>query len=243
MTPKNSSTARQRRDRLIGFALIVVAFMLGGTIVASTIGRPPVVFGSDLDLYLNATRSYLAGSGFYPAYEIAGPFPVVDGVVLYPPSTIPLFVPFLILPRLLWWLIPLGVAAHTVMWWRPSMLAWGVIAVLAAYPQSSGLVVHGNPAMWAMMAMALASRRRWMSAFALLKPSLLPFALWGIRDRRWWFVVGTAAVLSLAMVAAWRDYLAVLGNVQSSFFYSLGDIPLVAIPVVARLGSSRRADF
>lgn len=239
MTPRDSYIARQRRDRLIGFALIVVAFMLGTAILASTIGRPPVIFGSDLDLYLNATRSFLAGSGFYPAYEIAGPFPVIDGVVLYPPSTIPLFVPFLILPRILWWLIPLAVATHTVIWWRPSLLAWGVMAVFAAYPQSSGLIVHGNPAMWAMMAMALATRKRWMSAFALLKPSLLPFALWGIGDRRWWLVVLAAGVASLALASEWRDYLVVLGNVEASWLYSLGDVPLVAIPVVAWMGRRR----
>jgi hypothetical protein len=235
-----SDPSRMRRDRLIGFTLLVVAALLAVAIASTTIDRPPVVFGSDLELYLAATRAALAGSGFYPAEQLAGPFSVEVGVVLYPPTTIALFAPFLVLPAILWWLIPLGLTAWLVVELRPSLLAWGVIALCAAFPQSVGLVVHGNPAMWVLLVLAIAVRERWLSALVLVKPSLLPFALLGIRDARWWITVGVGVVASLAILPLWLDYLRVLGNVQGSLLYSLGDVPLVSIPIVAWLGRRDR---
>jgi hypothetical protein len=163
-------------------------------------------------------------------------------VILYPPTTIPLFAAFLVLPRILWWALPLAITACTVLRFKPSMLGWAVIAVCLAFPNTIVLVVYGNPAMWATAAIALAlvTGQRWVSAFVLLKPSLAPLALIGVRDVRWWAVVAVPAIASLALIPVWHDYLIALTNLRGSdILYSVGDVPMALIPAAAWI--ARRA--
>ena len=42
--------------------------------------------GFDYDMYMNATRRFLAGGGFYAPGQLAGPYAVTDGNILYPPE-------------------------------------------------------------------------------------------------------------------------------------------------------------
>jgi hypothetical protein len=136
----------------------------------------------------------------------------------------------------MWWVIPLGLIGYLVSRWKPSTFGWSVIAVCLAFPNSIVLLVNGNPVMWAMAAMAVAMPHRWVSAFVLLKPSLAPLSVIGIKDWRWWSVLGAAAIVSVALLPLWRDYIAVLGNIRDAgLLYSLGDVPLVLIPGIAWL--------
>lgn len=88
--------------------------------------------------------------------------------------------------------------------------------------------------------MALGLVYRWPAALILLKPSLLPFALIGIRDPRWWI---TAAVIAgVTFLGPWRDYITVIQNGADSGgpLYSIWQVPLMLIPIIAWIGRSDR---
>ena len=231
---------------LIGHLAIAFLFLACLAEAAVTLGPAigqPISFGGDLDLYLDATRRLLAGGSFYPTDQLTHPYELVNGVVLYPPTTIPLFVAFTVLPRILWWAVPIAITACIVVRFKPSLLGWALMAFCLAFPNSIALLVYGNPTMWAMAAFALATQQRWMSAFVLLKPSLAPLALVGIRDRRWWVIVAIVAIGSLAVLPLWRDYLSVLANIRGTgILYSLGDVPLALIPAVAWAARNRSVE-
>src|SRR5688500_15477068 len=57
----------------------------------------------DFDLYLNATRRWLAGGSYFEPYQLAGPYAIRMGDVLYPPNVLLLLIPFTVLPAILWW--------------------------------------------------------------------------------------------------------------------------------------------
>jgi hypothetical protein len=152
----------------------------------------------------------------------------------------PLFAAFLVLPRILWWAIPITIIAFVVVRSRPSLFGWAVIALCVAFPNSIALLVYGNPTMWATAAIALATRQRWVSAFVFLKPSLALLALIGIRDPRWWVVVAVPAIASLALLSIWREYIVVLMNLRGTgILYSLGDVPFALVPIVAWVATTQ----
>jgi hypothetical protein len=155
---------------------IVAAALLGTVdVIAWALAiRQGVYFpgpGMDLATYTDAARSFLGGTGFYHAYQLVAPYGLEGQPILYPPSTIPLFAAFTVLPSVLWW-IPLGVLAYRLP--RDRRL-WAVLACLA-WPQTITLVWAGNPVMWCAALLALG-----FSPLVLLKPTLAPFALIGAR--------------------------------------------------------------
>ena len=238
MAGVDQATARARAKAapmgsLLILLLLVFAAVEAAMTLVPAIGRP-IQFGGDLEIYLGATRRFLEGGSFYPPDQLTHPYQLATGVVLYPPTTIPLLAAFTVLPAILWWAIPISITAYVVARCKPSILGWALIAVCLAFPDTIALLVYGNPAMWAMAVLALATRQPWVSAFILLKPSLLPLAVIGIRDRRWWAVVAVPAIASLTLLPVWGDYLTVLLNLRGSdILYSVGDIPMVLIPAVA----------
>jgi len=197
-----------------------------------------IPFGADLHLYLGATSRFLDGGSFYLPHELAGPFVVQVGDILYPPVTMLLFAPFLVLPEFLWWAIPLGVTGWCVWSLRPSVLGWAGIVACLVLPYTVPLILAGNPGMWTTAAVALGLRYGWPAALVLVKPTLLPFALIGANRRSWWIAVAGLGLLSLPFLPATIDYLAVLRNAQSpdGLLYSFGNVPMMLIPVVAWLG-------
>jgi hypothetical protein len=73
----------------------------------------------------------------------------------------------------------------------------------------------------------------------LLKPSLAPFALAGIKSRAWWVglvVLGLASLPFLADTLLWPRV--VLDASGGGILYSLSNVPLMLIPGVAWLGSA-----
>ncbi len=50
--------------------------------------------GVDFQLYREVTMRWLGGGPFYQPYQLAGPYPISAGDVLYPPVALWLFVPF-----------------------------------------------------------------------------------------------------------------------------------------------------
>lgn len=198
--------------------------------------------GFDYHTYMDATSRWLAGGSFYAPFQLSGPYEIRDGSILYPPYSLVLFTPFTILPALLWWAVPLSVTAWAIWANRPSLLGWGLIGIAALTPRSVGLVAAGNPVIWVLAALAVATRFGWVSVGVLLKPTLAPFALFGVRDRRWRYALGALALVAVGFLPLWPDYITALQNargLRAGFWYSIGDVSLMLVPLAAYLTRRR----
>jgi hypothetical protein len=190
----------------------------------------------DYQLYVEVTRRWLAGGEFYQSWQLAGSYRVADpyGSVLYPPVAIWLFGPFTVLPAVLWWILPLGAVAWTVWRHKPEAWAWPVMALCVAWPPSIVKLVTGNPVMWAAACVALGTIYAWPSVFAVLKPSVFPFALRGVRSRGWWLGLALIVVASLPFGAMWGTWLITVLNARDGgLLYSILEVPLLALPLIA----------
>ena len=191
-----------------------------------------------------ASARWLAGGPFYETYQAAGPYQVVAPAVLYPPTALLLFVPFTVLPAPLWWAIPLAITGSIVWSHRPHPLAWPVLAMCLAFPTTPEIVYAGNPALWILAALALASRYRWPSVLVLLKPTLAPFALFRGGGRSWWIALAVTAVLGTLFLPLWPEYVQALRNGRdpNGLAYSLNQVPTMLIPVVAWIARRPRGE-
>lgn len=198
--------------------------------------------GWDYRIYMDRAADFVAGRGFYLSRQLAGPYLVQNGDALYPPPAVLLFVPFLYLPPVLYWAIPLGITAAVVAWHRPAIWAWPIIA---AIPVWNLYLVHeinkGNPGIWTLAALSLATVWPAIGPFTVLKWGLAPFALFGIWRRQWWVGAGVALVVCLAFAPMWPDYIRVVQDARGNTLdYMLNEYPMMLIPLVA--WASRRRD-
>jgi hypothetical protein len=212
-------------------------------------------FGIDFDLYRAVTSRWLAGGPFYEPYQVVGAYDITPGDVLYPPVSLWLFVPFAVLGggaggggivgavvAALWWIVPILVTALVVWRLNPRPLVWPLLALCASNPTTILKVWTGNPVMWSMAAMALAvvGASRFAAPFVLLKPSLAPFALFGIRHRSWWLGAATLVALSLPFLGLWVDWVRTLANSRGGgVLYSSLEAPFLLLPLAAWLGRRR----
>jgi hypothetical protein len=200
--------------------------------------------GVDFILYRDATSRWLSGGEFYGAFQLAGPYDAYGlPSILYPPPALLLFAPFVVLPAILWWMIPIGITTIVAIHHRPLPVAWPVLALCLWYPTTSEVIYAGNPVLWVVAALALATVWGWPGVLVLLKPSLLPFALVGANRRSWWMAGVVFGLVSLLFLPMWFDYARVLLNARdpNGLFYSLNQVPTLLIPVVAWLGRRPRA--
>jgi len=208
--------------------------------------------GVDFDLYRNATSQWLSGGSFYEPYQLAGPYDISAGDILYPPVALWLFAPFSVAEpsplaialEVLWWAIPLTVTAWAILVLQPRPLVWPLLALCASNPTTLLKTWTGNPVLWSMAALALAvaTSSRFTAPFVLLKPSLAPFAVFGIRRRSWWAGAAVLALLSLPFVfmGLWGDWLRALANSRGGgLLYSSLEAPMLLLPLVAWLGRRR----
>jgi hypothetical protein len=180
---------------------------------------------------------------YYTSRELAGPFVVetqVDNI--YPPVALFLFVPFLVLPAILWWAIPVALIAYGVWWCRPATWAWPILAALILYPKTPAVFLYGNSDIWAVAFAAVGLRWAWPSVLVAFKPSVGFLAAPGIGTRRWWIAAGIVALVNAPLVGLWLDYPTVLLHSDANLGRSLSDTPLFLVPFVAWLASSRRGD-
>ena len=207
-------------------------------------------FGVDFRLYQDATARWLATGQFYEPYQLAGPYPISAGDILYPPVALWLFVPFSVdagslvgaVQAVAWWGLPLGITGAVVATLRPRPLAWPLIAFCLVNPTTLLKIWTGNPVIWSMAAMALAVVGTWRIAapFVLLKPSLAPFALFGIHRRSWWLGAAAFVLLSLPFGAMWADWVTALRNSEGGgLLYSSLEFPMLLLPLVAWWGRTR----
>jgi hypothetical protein len=196
--------------------------------------------GVDYQLYMNAGTSWLHGGPFFQSHQLAGPYQISAGDILYPPVSLILFVPFTFLPAVLWWLIPGAAVAWCLYCLRPARWAWPLLAASVAWPTTPLKILTGNPVIWAVAAIAMGVVYAWPSVLALIKPSLFPFALVGIRTRRWWIALGVVVVVSLPFGSLWIDWVhSVLNSQGGGIAYSSLEIPMLAFPLVSWLGRTR----
>lgn len=237
----------RNRSRTIPLTLTGLLLTVAGVLAWTLLTEPAYAFlaGENFAIYREAAARWLGGGGYFLPDQLAGPYTVLEGHVLYPPVALVLFVPFTALPAALWWIVPLGIIAWRVVALRPSPWGWVGIAACIAFPMTVQNVHAGNPLMWVAAFMALATRWPWVSALILVKPTLLPFALFGVRHRSWWVALGVFGLVSLVFWPLWWEYIAVIRNARGplvSLLYSLKDVPLMLIPLIAWWSRRRDAD-
>jgi hypothetical protein len=233
------------RGRLVDLAALAVTAVFLGLLVRDLVpllpNLDPAKIAVDYNLYVDATRRVLSGSSYYLPYQLQGPYDATPGVILYPPTFILVMLPFLVLPWILYWALPIGAVGYAVWRHRPRVVAWPVIAICLWFPGTTVMVVAGNPALLAVGALALGTIWMWPSVLVLLKPTLAPFALFGARRRSWWIALGVLVLASVPFGAMWADYVTVLLNARHplGLLYNLGQVPTVLLPIVVWAGRRR----
>lgn len=235
---------------VIAMLLGIVALVECAIIVRASLDAPGFgMLARDFGLYMDATRRWLGGGPFYEPYQLAGPYDLPWGQILYPPQALALFVPFALVGPvfgpILFIAIPALITIAIIWSYRPSFWAWtAIMTVLVLHPDAPLIWIAGTPTIWVVALVALATRRPWVSAFIWFKPSVFPFAMIGIRDRRWWIVTGAFAlsvVLLWPLMAQWITAITNARGENSGLLYSLSPTALAdpLIPLVAWLGRRR----
>jgi hypothetical protein len=231
-----------RRPVAIGLSAATILLPILFVLVTSAPLDQP--FAKDVQLYIDAADRWLAGGPFYEPRQLAGPYEVAHGDILYPPVGLWLFAPAAILPLaaalVLWWGIPAVITAWAIVRVSPRPAVWPLIALCLAWPTTPLKIWTGNPVIWCIAAMAISIVWRGGAPFALLKPSLFPFALFGVRHRAWWIGLAIFIVLCIPFGAMWADWLTTVVNSRGAGpLYSALEAPMLALPLVAWAGRRR----
>jgi len=197
-----------------------------------------------LILILLGGFSGLGGGPFYEPRQLAGPYEVAHGDVLYPPVGLWLFAPAAVLPQplafALWWGIPAAITVVAVVRVTTRPAVWPLIALCLAWPTTPLKIWTGNPVIWCIAAMSVSIIWRGGAPFALLKPSLFPFAFFGIRQRSWWVGMAIFVAMCIPFGALWADWVTTVVNSRGAGpLYSVLEAPMLALPLVAWLGRRR----
>jgi hypothetical protein len=223
------------------FGIVSAALILPS--VDSLISAAPQFSGmgaTDFDLYVNAARRWLADGSFYQPYQLQDPYNIAYGDILYPPVVLWLMLPFVVLPAFLWWALPLMVTAWGVARLRPDFVAWPLLALCISWPPTLVKVVTGNPVLWVVAAVTVGMVITGPAVLALIKPSLLPFALWGSPNRTWWLWLSAFAALCVPFGSMWLDWVEVVANSRGGgLLYSAQEIPMLLLPLIAWLARTR----
>ncbi|MGZ8514908.1 MAG: hypothetical protein ACXWXA_07675 [Candidatus Limnocylindrales bacterium] len=197
------------------------------------------IVGLDIGHYLDGTRRWLETGTPYLPNEVAGPFLIAPETYLQPPVAVWLFAPFLVLPLVLWWAIPLGIVVWSIVDWQPAAWTWPIIAALLSLSRFMIPLIVGNTDLWVWAAIAVGLRWGWPSLLVAVKPSLFFFMFIGVRRRAWWIAAAVTAVLCLPFAGLWFDWIAVLGHAPKDFTYSLPNVPWLIVPILAWLARAR----
>ena len=242
--PAGAATAGSRlpASRPVRIALLTVTGALVVAFVLELIWLWGYVDSQDaIDVdrvyYASVGQRWLDSGEFYTARQLDGPYVVLPNVDnLYPPTAIPFMVAAVMLPALLYYLIPLGTTALLVAWWRPAAWTWPLLALLLAWPRGVSNIIYGNSDIWIQAAIGGGLLVGFPALLVLMKPSVLPFAAAGIRHRSFWVGLALAALASLLVLDLWQQYFVAIGNSDAEWYYSLEDTPPYFLPIVAWLG-------
>ena len=235
-----------RRDsvrRLENVALGVLVVLAAALLYELLFDRSRYQIGIDFYLYRSAASRWLAGGSFYWPHQLAGPYIVHGGWgtgdILYPPVALWLLVPFVYLPDPLWWAIPMLALTWALWRLRPASWTWPILLLIALDPRTPSMFLWGNPAMWAMAAYAYGLLWAGPAVAVLIKPSLAPFAMAGMKQRRWWYALAVFALACAPFGSLWVDYWHVIANGNLGPIYSLADYIPMLLPLVAWIGRRR----
>ncbi len=207
--------------------------------------------GWDFGHYVDAARRWLETGSPYLGSEISGQFRFSDLTFIHPPIALYLFAPFVVLPAVLFWAIPIVGTAAVIALWRPAPWTWPLMAFLLNWPRFIGSVVVGNSDLWVVFFIALGLRFGWPVLLLAIKPSIAPFALIDIAAlirvdavpvRRWREIALAAILLVLAALpfgTLWFAWLSVIRNSPADPLYSIGAVPWLIVPAIAWFGRRR----
>ncbi len=222
---------------LAGFAFVVLAYEVYLCVFYLGFGVP-----DDWNLYSSVARNWVGSGEYFLDRQVSGPHSLVWGDRLYPPTALWLFVPFAYLPGVLWWLVPAAIVGASLRRLRPAPWAWAGMGFLLWAPVGIQETISGNPLIWCVAGLFAAVAFGTPASFLLLKPSLLPFALWGLWKRPWWVGVGILLALSVPLIALDITWVRVVLDTRDSggLFYSIREWPMLCVPLVAWIGSTTR---
>ena len=219
---------------VLGVALLIEV-VVGALVIAA---RGDI--GVDFRFYRDLAARWASTGVYFQPYQLQGRYvstTLVD--TFYPPIALLLFVPFLVLPAFLWWLIPIVVLAYVIASWRPNFWAIAVMIALMMWVRAFGAFLWGNTDMWLVAAVAAGLRWGWPAALIAIKPSVLPFMLVGLRSRSFYIGIALLVLVSIFMWQLWADWVIAIRNMDQRIDYSLGSITLYLVPIVAWLGRRR----
>jgi hypothetical protein len=195
--------------------------------------------GQDFRYYANVGAQWLADGSYYLPRQLEWPYVArLMEDVLYPPNALYLFVPAAVLPWIAWWAVPIAVTLYVLWSWKPQPWAVFVMLALLMWPRAIGAYLFGNTDMWAVAGVAAGLRWGWPAVLLVLKPTFAPFALLGVRQRSWWVGLILLGLVSALQLPLWFDYFTAMRNITISGDYSLGSLPLLAVPIVGYLGGN-----
>jgi len=242
-----------RRRRLAHELLVVLVGGLAGLVVlraasyALQLDDVVALLGrSDHWVFMEAAHRLRGDGPLYRDFQLVGEYSVRQYTAttmgdLYPPTTYLLIVAMSFLPDVLWWAIPLSVVAAVVWYWRPSLAGWAGILACFAPPWAWDGILSGGLFMWVAAFVALGTRWPVFLAGVLVKPNLFPFALFGVRSLSWWVAVLAGTLVALLMLPLWFEYVKVITNLKDAgYLYSIHNIPLVLVPLIAWASRQRR---
>ena len=216
--------------------LVVIALMRLYATLTITFASDHMV---DYNGYMAATQRWLDTGTPYNAWEVAGPFDYGPHTFLHPPVAVLFFLPFLYLPPILWWVLPIALVIWSFNVWRPVWWSWPVMAAMVAVASPAAALTTGNTNIWVCAGVAFGLLYGWPAVLIFLKPSLFPLAFIGSWSKWWWIGVVILLLASVPFGALWFDWARVLLNSPGTLLYSANDIPWILVPIVAWYAATR----
>lgn len=225
------SSRRWYRPAMAGLTVAIASVGLTLFVVMLR-GRMGEAVGRDFGHYLDGARRWLETGTPYLPGELAAGFQYQALTFLHPPLALLLFTPFLALPAVLWWAVPIGVVAWSIWSWRPAPWMWPLLAMPLLYIPFLVALIVGNTDIWVASGVAAGLRFGW-PALVMVKPSLAPFLLVGTRHRSWWLGLVVLLLAAIPFGSLWLDWLAVVDHAPGDWTYSLHSVPWLLLLVVA----------
>ena len=247
-------TARAQRVSLgtwsmpvaVGLFLIVLPVAVYMATSAVRLAFSGGIVGIDYLTHLEYARRFVETGSMYLPSQLAGPFDprpiphvIADEPAMYPPTAIYLFVPFLVLPAVLWWAMPLALIGYAFWRWQPSRWTWAPLALCIGGGWTVFALLAGNTNIWVVAFICAGLLWGWPAALIVLKPTFAALALIGVRQRGWWITIAIVAAISLPLLGQWIDYVAVVRNSTAPLSYSFDAWPMLLIPFIAWAGRTR----
>jgi hypothetical protein len=230
---------RARRRERLGWLLVAVASLTAAVLAvlmfrATWESTTALQRGLDLEFYRNVATRWLETGSYYLPRQLDGTGQLTLNLdVLYPPSALFLFVPFVWLPAFVWWLGPAAIVVVSLMRLRPASWSWPILILSLAWPRTAGAIVFGDSDIWFAAFVWAGAAFSWTGVLVSMKPSVLPFGLIGIRRRSWWIAAAVFALVNLPLIGLWAEYPTVVRSAGVPVLYSIGNLPMFIAPIVA----------